>query len=114
MRFELTEGGAANVPEYGSLANAEDVKFMLASDPYHRIRDGVKYPAVVVTGGKHDIRVPVWQPAKFVARLQQATTGGPVLFRVETGAGHGLGSRRSQVREEWADLYAFALWQSGK
>lgn len=112
MRFESTEGGPANVPEYGSIAKPEDVKFMLASDPYHRIKEGVKYPAMVVTGGMHDVRVPVWLPAKFAARVQSATTGGPVLVRVETGAGHGLGSRRSQVREEWADLYAFALWQS--
>lgn len=114
MRFEQTEGGAANVPEYGTVTRAEDLPFVLASDPYHRIKDGVKYPALVVTGGMHDVRVPVWQPAKFVARMQSASTGGPILFRVETGAGHGLGSRRSQVREEWADLYAFALWQSGR
>ena len=114
VRFEKTEGGPANVPEYGSLANADDFPAMLASDPYHRIRDGVKYPAVVVTGGAHDVRVPIWQPAKFAARLQQATTGGPVLLRVEWGAGHGLGSKRSQVREEWADLFAFALWRSGR
>lgn len=114
MRFESTEGGPANVPEYGTLANAEDARFMLASDPYHRVKDGTRYPALVVTGGMHDVRVPVWQPAKFVARMQKASTGGPVLFRVETGAGHGLGSRRSQVREEWAELFAFALWQSGK
>jgi prolyl oligopeptidase len=112
MRFESTEGGPANVPEYGSIANAGDVRFMLASDPYQRIREGTRYPALVVTGGMHDVRVPVWQPAKFVARMQKATTGGPVLFRVETGAGHGLGSRRSQVREEWAELYAFALWNA--
>lgn len=109
MRFEKTEGGPANVPEYGTLERSDDARFLLASDPYHRIREKVRYPAIVVTGGAHDVRVPVWQPGKFVARMQSATTGGPVLFRVETGAGHGLGSRRSQVREEWADLYAFAL-----
>jgi prolyl oligopeptidase len=114
MRFEASEGGPANVPEYGTVANADDMRAILASDPYHRVKEGTRYPAMVVTGGMHDVRVPVWQPAKFVARVQSATTGGPVLFRVETGAGHGLGSRRSQVREEWADLYAFALWRSGK
>jgi prolyl oligopeptidase len=112
MRFESTEGGPANVPEYGSVANADDFPSILASDPFHRIREGVKYPAVVLTGGAHDVRVPIWQPAKFAARLQQATTGGPVLLRVESGAGHGLGSTRSQIREEWADLFAFALWRS--
>lgn len=112
LRFEQTEGGPANVPEYGTVSKPDEFRNLYASDPYHRIRNGVRYPALVVTGGMHDVRVPVWQPAKFVARMQTASTGGPVLFRVETGAGHGLGSRRSQVREEWADLYAFALWRS--
>lgn len=113
LRFEKTAGGPANVPEFGSVSSAEDFPAMLASDPYHRVRNGVKYPAVIVTGGAHDVRVPIWQPAKFAARLQSATTGGPVLLRVEWGAGHGHGSQRTQVREEWADLFAFALWSSG-
>jgi len=112
MRFESTEGGPANVPEYGTIANVEDFRHLLAVDPFHRIKDGTRYPAVIVTGGMHDVRVPVWQPAKFAARLQSATTGGPVLLRVETGGGHGLGSTRTQIREEWADLFAFALWRS--
>lgn len=87
---------------------------MLASDPYHRLRAGVKYPAMVITGGKHDVRVPVWEPAKFAARAQAATgSGKPVLLRVESSAGHGLGSTRTQFEEEWADLFAFALSQSG-
>ena len=59
-----------------------------------------------------DVRVPVWIPAKFVAKMQANTSGGPVLFRVEREAGHGIGSKRSQIRDEWADLFAFALWRS--
>jgi prolyl oligopeptidase len=85
---------------------------MLASDPYFRIKAGSRYPAMVVTGGLHDVRVPVWIPAKFVAKMQANTSGGPVLFRVEREAGHGIGSKRSQIRDEWADLFAFALWRS--
>lgn len=112
LRIEKSEGGPANVPEYGTVADAEDFRHLLASDPYHRLKANTRYPAMVVTGGMHDVRVPVWQPAKFVARAQALSTGGPILFRVETGAGHGLGSRRSQIREEWADLFAFALAQS--
>lgn len=113
-RFETTEGGLANVPEYGSLADADDFQAMLASDPYHRVVDGTRYPAMIITGGKHDIRVPVWLPAKFAARAQAANRSDrPILLRVEFEGGHGLGSTRSQTEEEWADLYAFALWQSG-
>jgi prolyl oligopeptidase len=113
-RFETTEGGLANVPEYGSLADAADFKAMLASDPYHRVVDGTKYPAMIITGGKHDVRVPVWLAAKFTARVQAANASKrPILLRVEAEGGHGIGSTRSQTEEEWADLYAFALWQSG-
>ncbi|MDT8306628.1 MAG: prolyl oligopeptidase family serine peptidase, partial [Anaerolineae bacterium] len=63
--------------------------------------------------GLHDVRVPIWQPAKLAARLQAASTGHPVLLRIEWGAGHGHGSKRSQLHEEAADLFAFALWRSG-
>ncbi|MBL8112798.1 MAG: S9 family peptidase [Acidobacteria bacterium] len=112
LRFEKTEGGPANVPEWGTVTDAPDFRAMLASDPFYRIVPGTRYPAVLVTAGKHDVRVPAWQPAKFVARLQKESAGGPVVFRVERDAGHGLGSKRSQVEEEWADLFAFALSQS--
>ena len=114
VRFEGTEGGPANVPELGTVADPTDFAALLASDPYHRITDGASYPAILITGGRHDVRVPVWLPAKFAARMQAASRGGkPVLLRVESDAGHGLGSTRSQTEEEWADLFAFALAQSG-
>jgi prolyl oligopeptidase len=113
-RFETTEGGPANVPEYGSLADAADFQAMLASDPYQRVVDGTRYPAMVLTGGKHDVRVPIWLPAKLTARVQAATAADrPILLRVESEGGHGIGSTRTQIEEEWADLYAFALSQSG-
>lgn len=69
---------------------------------------------MLITGGVHDVRVPIWTPAKFVARAQAASGGErPILFRVERAAGHGRGTTNAQLEEEWADLYAFALWQSG-
>lgn len=118
LRFEATEGGAANVPEYGTVAEAQDFQALLASDPYHRLakdqREGKKYPAILLTAGRHDVRVPAWLPAKFAARAQAVNNGDqPILFRVESEGGHGIGSTRAQAEEEWADLYAFARWQSG-
>lgn len=113
-RFESTAGGPANVPEYGTLTIAEDARHLLASDPYQRLTPGTRYPAILLTAGKHDVRVPAWLPAKFAARAQ-AVNGGdrPIYLRVEREAGHGIGSTRTQTEEEWADLFAFALWQSG-
>ncbi|MEO8702888.1 MAG: prolyl oligopeptidase family serine peptidase [Kofleriaceae bacterium] len=113
VRFELTEGGPANVPEFGALGDAEDFKHLLASDPYYRIKKDTRYPAIVLTGGRHDVRVPIWIPAKFVARVRELAPGNAVVLRVETDAGHGLGSTRTQQEEEWADLYAYALWKAG-
>lgn len=113
LRIEQTEGGLANIPENGTIGDKVGFESILASDPYYRLKRGSRYPALLVTAGRHDVRVPVWMPAKFVAHAQ-ALRGGdrPILFRVEN-SGHGRGSTTAQLEEEWADLYAFALWQSG-
>jgi len=113
LRNETTEVGPANTKEFGSTTVETEFRHLLASDPYHRIRDNVSYPALLFTVGRHDVRVPVWQAAKFVARLQAIGRARPTLFRVDFNAGHGFGSRRAQREEEYADAYSFALWQAG-
>jgi prolyl oligopeptidase len=81
-------------------------------DAYSKVKDGVKYPAVLLMAGFNDPRLVVWQPAKMAARLQVATTSDkPVLLRVEFQAGHGLNSTKRQIDEELADLFAFLLQQ---
>jgi prolyl oligopeptidase len=113
VRFETTEVGPANAMEFGSVRVKSEFQSLLASDPYHRVRHGVDYPAVLLTAGVHDPRVPAWQPAKFAARLQAASGTRPTFLRVEYDAGHGRGSTQTQLEEEFADIYAFALWQAG-
>jgi prolyl oligopeptidase len=114
LRDEVTEGGLANVAEFGSVENAEDFPALLGMDAYHNVRDGTRYPAVLLTGGLQDHRVPIWMPAKMTARLQAATTSGrPVLLRVDFDAGHGFGTTRTERDEEAADEQAFLLWQFG-
>jgi prolyl oligopeptidase len=82
--------------------------------PYHWVRDGVPYPAVLLTTGFNDPRVDAWQAAKMAARLAAASTSGkPILLRVDYDAGHGFGSTKKQVYEERADTFAFLFWQSG-
>ena len=113
-RLEFMEAGPANIPEFGSIETPEGFKGLLEMDPYQHVRDGVAYPAVLLTTGVTDPRVAPWQPGKFAARLQAATASGrPVILRVETDAGHGFGSTRSQRDNESADTYAFILWQTG-
>jgi len=115
LREEFTQNGPSNIPEFGTVKDPADVPYMLAMDAYQQVRDGVAYPAVLLTGGSDDPRVPVWEPAKMAARLQHASSSGrPVLLRVEFDAGHGIGSTRSQHDAEVADEFAFLLWQMGE
>lgn len=113
LRLEVGESGPNNVPEFGSIAEKEGFLALHAIDAYCKIVDGVTYPAILVTIGVNDPRVPCWHATKLVARLQAATSSGkPVMLRVEAEGGHGLiGATRGQVREELADTFAFLLCQ---
>jgi len=114
LRMETTPNGAPNVAEFGTVTNPDHFRVMIAISPYHNVRDGVPYPAVIVTTGANDPRVDAWIPAKFAARLQAATTSGkPVLLRVDFDAGHGMGSTREQYTSLLADVWSFFLWQMG-
>lgn len=115
LRMEITEGGggSGHVDEYGDVKVEAEFRSMLASDPYHRVREGVDYPAVLLTAGAHDLRLPSWMPGKFAARLQATGRARPTLLRIAYDTGHGFGSTQSQREEEYADIYAFALWQAG-
>jgi prolyl oligopeptidase len=109
-RFEFSENGPVNVPEMGSVSTESGLRDLLITDSYLRVRDGVRYPAVLLTAGLNDPRLPVWQPAKMAARLQAATASGrPVLLRVDPHAGHGRGSTRAQRNELTADILAFLM-----
>jgi prolyl oligopeptidase len=114
LRFQFMEAGPANIPEFGSIADEVGFRGLQEMDALSHVRDGVKYPAILLTTGVNDPRVASWEPGKFTARLQAATASGkPVILRVETDAGHGIGSTRKQRDDETADTYAFILWQTG-
>ncbi len=114
LRGEETPNGPVNVPEFGSVTVPDECRALLAMDPYLNIRDGVKYPAALVTAGLNDPRVAAWQPAKFAARLQAATASDkPVLLFVNFKAGHGVGDTKTTVFESLADVLSFGLWQTG-
>jgi prolyl oligopeptidase len=111
-RIEFSENGPINVAEFGSVTTEDGLRGLLLIDSYLRVRDGVEYPAVLLTAGLNDQRVAVWQPAKMTARLQAATTSDrPVLLRVERHGGHGPGTTRSQQARLLADEFAFLLDQ---
>jgi len=118
LRAELTANGPPNIEEFGSVETPEGFSALLAMSSYHRVDDGVVYPATLITTGYNDPRVEPWEPGKMAARLQAASAsvgarGRPVLLRVDFDAGHGIGNTRRQVVDEVTDVYSFVLWQLG-
>jgi prolyl oligopeptidase len=112
LRMETTTNGVPNIPEFGTVTSLEGFKGLFEMSAYAHVKDGVKYPAVLLTHGINDPRVEPWMSAKMTARLQAATgSGRPVLFRVDYDAGHGIGSTKAQRQEVLADSWAFLLWQ---
>jgi prolyl oligopeptidase len=87
---------------------------LLEMDAYLHLRKGEKYPATLVTAGMNDPRVIAWQPAKFAAQLQATNSSDkPILFLADYEAGHGIGDTKTKAFQSLADIYGFALWQTG-
>ena len=108
------EQNNVDIDEWGPIEDATSFRVMYEMDSYHAVRDGVRYPAVLITCGLNDPRVATFNATKFAARLQAATkSDAPILLRVEFDAGHGIGSTRNQRDGLLADIYAFALWRAG-
>ncbi len=114
MRLESDPISKFNIKEFGTIKDSIECKALLEMDAYHHIEEDVKYPAVYLTAGMNDARVPAWQPAKFAARLQEATASNkPVLLSVDFEGGHGFEASQNKKNEELADIMAFAFWQTG-
>jgi prolyl oligopeptidase len=104
------------IPEYGSAENEKDFRWLYAYSPYHHVKDGVKYPAVLLATAESDTRVDALHARKMAARLQAATASRgdrPVLLRIEPKAGHGAGKPRALVLDELTDTWSFLFWQLG-
>ncbi|HUZ11610.1 MAG TPA: prolyl oligopeptidase family serine peptidase [Caulobacteraceae bacterium] len=114
LRSEFSPNGPPNIPEFGTVTNPIGFKGLYEMDAYQHVRDGVNYPSVLLTTGLNDPRVSSWEPTKMTARLQAATaSANPVILRVQTDAGHGIGSTLLQRDRETADILAFILWRTG-
>ncbi|HEY3411695.1 MAG TPA: prolyl oligopeptidase family serine peptidase [Armatimonadota bacterium] len=113
LREELTDNGQFNVTEFGSVKDPEQFKALYAYSPYHHVKDGTQYPAVLFTAGDNDGRVAPWNSRKMTARLQASGTKRPVLLRTSAKSGHGIGDSLDESIAEDADIYAFLFWQLG-
>ena len=110
LRFHKFTIGWAWVSDYGSPDNAEEFKALYAYSPYHNLKPGTKYPAILVTTADHDDRVVPSHSFKYAARLQESQAGqNPVLIRIETKAGHGSGKPIAKTIEEVSDKWGFLV-----
>ena len=102
------------IAEYGDPDDPHDATFLRAYSPYHNVRDGVAYPAMLIASAESDGRVDPMHARKFCARVAAATSGdGPILLFVEPSAGHGAGKPRHKVVAELADRWSFIFAQLG-
>lgn len=113
LRYQKFTIGHAWAVEYGSSDDPEQYQYLKAYSPLHNLKDGVHYPATLVTTGDHDDRVVPAHSFKFAARLQEAHLGeNPVLIRIETDAGHGAGKPTGKIIEEGADVLSFFFYNT--
>lgn len=115
LRYHTFTAGAGWAYDYGtSEDNKEMFEYLYGYSPVHNVKEGVSYPATLVTTGDHDDRVVPAHSFKFAAELQAKQAGdAPVLIRIETNAGHGAGKPTAMIIKEYADLYAFTFYNMG-
>ncbi|HXJ98471.1 MAG TPA: prolyl oligopeptidase family serine peptidase [Gelidibacter sp.] len=115
LRYHTFTSGAGWAYDYGtSEDNKEMFEYLKGYSPIHNVKEGVKYPATLVTTGDHDDRVVPAHSFKFAAELQSKQSGdNPTLIRIETDAGHGAGTPVSKTIEEYADIFGFTLYNMG-
>ncbi|MDP2424518.1 MAG: prolyl oligopeptidase family serine peptidase [Bacteroidales bacterium] len=114
LRFHKFTIGWAWVGDYGSSEKEEEFHYLMGYSPYHNLKDGVEYPATLITTADHDDRVVPAHSFKYAARLQEAHKGkNPVLIRIETSAGHGAGKPTAKIIEEQTDLWTFVFKNLG-
>ena len=108
LRFHRFTIGWGWTSDYGSADDPEQFRTLRAYSPLHNIREGTRYPPTLVTTGDHDDRVVPGHSFKFAAALQAAQAGdAPIVIRIDTDAGHGVGKPVSKLVDERADVLAF-------
>lgn len=115
LRYHTFTAGAGWGYDYGTANDSKEMfEYLKAYSPVHNVKEGVCYPATLVTTGDHDDRVVPAHSYKFAAELQaKQSCDNPVLIRIETKAGHGAGRSTEVIINETVDKYAFTLWNMG-
>lgn len=114
LRVELDPNGAFNITEFGTVTDPAQYRALRSYSPYHQVKDGVDYPAVLLLTGENDGRVNPAHSRKMAARLQAATKSSrPILLRTSGSTGHGSGTPFSARVAQLSDVYGFLFDQLG-
>ena len=115
LRYHKFTAGAGWAYDYGTSEDSKEMfEYLKSYSPVHNVKQGVEYPATLVTTGDHDDRVVPAHSFKFAAELQaKQASANPTLIRIETNAGHGAGTPIRKTIEQYADIFGFALWNMG-
>lgn len=106
------------IPEYGSSADPKQFEWLYAYSPYHHVKQGQEYPAILFMTADTDTRVDPMHAKKMAALMQADAANGrskerPILLRIDTKAGHGAGKPITKQVEDLTDIYSFLFWQLG-
>jgi prolyl oligopeptidase len=118
LRYQNFQIAKLWIPEYGSAEDAKQFDWLYAYSPYHHVKLGQEYPAILFMTGDTDTRVDPMHAKKMAALMQAEAKNGaspdkPILLRIETKAGHGQGKPVAKQIEESTDMYSFLFWQLG-
>ncbi len=115
LRYHTFTSGEGWKYDYGTSEQSEAMfQYLLGYSPVHNVKEGVQYPATLVTTADHDDRVVPAHSYKFIAELQDKQQGAnPVLIRIDVNAGHGAGMPLSKQIDLTTDVYAFTLHNMG-
>jgi prolyl oligopeptidase len=118
LRYQNFQIAKLWVPEYGSADDPKQFDWLYAYSPYHHVKQGQEYPAILFMTADTDTRVDPMHAKKMAALMQAEAKNGaskerPILLRIETKAGHGQGKPVTKQIEESTDMYSFLFWQLG-
>ena len=119
LRYQNFQIAKLWVPEYGSADDPGQFKWLFAYSPYHHVKAGAEYPAILFMTADTDTRVDPMHAKKMAALMQAEAANGqsrerPILLRVDTKAGHGAGKPIAKQIDDFTDIYSFLFWQLGK
>src|SRR5215472_3184754 len=119
LRYQNFQIAKLWIPEYGSAEDAKQFEWLYAYSPYHHVKPGTEYPAILFMTADTDTRVDPMHAKKMAALMQTEAANGrsrarPILLRVDVKAGHGAGKPIAKQVDDFVDIYSFLFWQVGR